>query len=217
MEMSGMKAVTLLSIALVAAGFLAAGAAVEAPTSPPDFPSRVVGHLEHADVDSILMTLYYPPHYSESELETEYSGLGHGLEFLLERLGPPGAIETCSQPPLHYDIALLSGDPQYWESRAASRFDTLWYTCEFPEFGPGVVALRLIDSDGSPEVWSLTLGLPAFIPHARDTAIEIYTALARHQMEALGMTPPPNLRETVKASVPKLSPSEEGQPSGPAN
>jgi len=212
-----MKLVALLSTVLIACGYLAALGAAEHPTSPPDFPARVVTYLNRADVDSILTTLHYPPHYSESELETEYAGLGHALEFLLERLGPPGAIDQSRQPPLHYEIALLSGDPQYWESRAASPFDTLWYTCEFPEFGPGVVGLRLIDRGGTPEVWSLTFGLAAFVPHARDAAIEIYTALARHQMEALGMTPPKNLRETVEASVPRLGRSEEAQSSGPSN
>jgi hypothetical protein len=215
--MTQMKLVASLSVALIAFGATAAIAAADEPNPKHDFAGRVIAHLEGADVESVLKTLHYPPHYSESELETEYAGLGHGLQFLLGRLGAPAGCELSGQAPLCYEISLLSGDPQYWESRAASRFDTLWYTCEYPEFGPGAVALQLVDRDGAPEVWSLTLGLPAFIPHARDVAVDVYTALARHQMEALGMAPPENLREAVEASVPVLAAKEEEQSSGPSN
>jgi hypothetical protein len=157
--------------------------------------------LARADSKALAASHHYPDSYTADERAKDVSDVEKSLNFLFESFGKPQNLRPTHERVTFYEMGAGGGTVPYWASLSPLAEQTLTYTAQFPNLGPGYVVLSVVRvQGGSPELRAISFGLPLSSPTAKSTILNLTADL----MKQMGISVSDEVR---KALVEQLQPT----------
>lgn len=171
---------------------LSAGLAGAAPAVTDDRGAEVLARecvtlIQERRYAEAADLFHYPPHYSRDRRRNDAYHVEHNLMDMVGEFGAPEVSAPFEGTAYIFDLGTSGGDRVYWrDHEGESR--TLRYRARFANVGEGFIEVQVVMLSGRPEVRTVSFGLSALRPGARERIAAIKTRLVEARRSRADLT-----------------------------